>query len=513
MITPIIRFSSRRNFKIEVNPSQKTFFLLFLDENNMRKFFCLPENLSMPSCVSLPLPKNYPWGKKGDMISALCLSGLQRQKIDSLLATYPEYPREQGYFFLTPSLKKNYDEEIESDHFSCCYTLHNNNWYPVSYTPFQNTRIELELPQEYDFVVFGSESDLSVAVVEEEGVVLSPLFGALTDWSQLEMAHQWMERHTKQFNTKGRVFHEYYHDSLLHTYLSRYSQKNAYTHTEAHFANVLFDNRFLKTPLLGIIFDREDHTSSGTIEGSDIVYGTMAKCTILGSWRPIPIPGNASTHFEPWRITLAVLREVYGDLNELFIPFMEKIKQNQEIRYIIDAINKRIINVTPSSSMTHIIIALFELLDYHSLIEEYDMINKRIDELFITNKNIPLYEVSLISEENHTYLDTYDIIRQVIDSLQRGEQPQEILQRALHSLFAHTASLVKDFSETYHEKRVALSGELFTHPHLLALMEHYLKQAGLSPVIHQRIPTGDSSVALGALLHILAQKEAKSLQR
>ncbi|MFN3660941.1 MAG: hypothetical protein ACK4TN_06880, partial [Brevinematales bacterium] len=172
------------------------------------------------------------------------------------------------------------------------------------------------------------------------------------------------------------------------------------------------------------------------------------------------------------------------------------------------AINKRIIHVTLSSSMTHNIIALFELLDYRSLVEEYDMVNKRLDELFISQDVSP-YEVSLIRENDAIYLDTYELFKQVLKDIQNGESSFSILHRAIHSLFSNTASLLTQYADKYKERRVALSGNLFIHPHLLQLMEYYLRKVGLEPLIHRNIPTGDSSVALGALLHILARKESK----
>lgn len=508
MISPVLRFPSGRNFKVESHPSSKEFCLLFLNKDSLVSYFMLKKEEIFP-CLLLPLPKNEPWGKKGELVPLILLSDANRDKTEKLLASYPELSSFAPFYFLTPSTKKGYDVELQNDHLFCYYTLYQEAWYPVSYTPFQGAIVELEGEKNYDFIAFGSESNLSVAVLEGSEIHLSPVFGRLLDWQQLEAAHQWMENQKKAFITRGVIFHEYYHESLLHTYLSKYGQKSAYTHTEAHFANVLFDNHFSNTPLLGIIFDEEDHTSHGTIEGSDIVYGTMGHVSLLASWRPIPIPGNASTYLEPWRITLAVLREIAGDLDELNIPFMNHLRSKEEIRYVISAINKRIINVTSSSSMTHIIVALFELLDYRALVEEYDMVNKRLDELFLSQDITP-YEVSLIRENNAVYLDTYDLFKQVLKDIQGGENSSSILPRAIHSLFANTASLVREYADQYKEKRVALSGNLFIHPHLLQLMEYHLRKAGLEPLIHRNIPTGDSSVALGALLHILARKEAKT---
>ncbi|MCX7882374.1 MAG: hypothetical protein N2314_04030 [Brevinematales bacterium] len=509
MISPVLRFPSGRNFKVETSPSSKDFCLFFLDKEKLFSYFAF-EKKDPPPCLLLPLPKTEPWGKKGELLPVILLSGSNREKAQKLLANYPELPQNSSFLFLTPSTKKGYDEVLENDHLSCYYTLYQDRWYPVSYTPFQGTIVELEGEYNYDFIAFGSESNLSVAVLEGDAIHLSPVFGRLLDWQQLEASHQWMENQKKAFITKGVIFHEYYHESLLHTYLSKYGQKSAYTHTEAHFANVLFDNHFSSTPLLGIIFDEEDHTSHGTIEGSDIVYGTMSQVNILASWRPIPVPGNASTYLEPWRITLAVLREITKDLDELDIPFMEQLRQKEEIRYVINAINKRIINVISSSSMTHILIALFELLDYRSLVEEYDMVNKRLDELFLSHEE-PLYDVGLIQEDTHTYLDTYDLFKQVLADISSGKNSLSILHQAIHSLFGNTAKLVKTYADQYQEKRVALSGNLFIHPHLLQLMEYHLQKHGLTTLIHKTIPTGDSSVALGALLHILAKKEAKSI--
>lgn len=508
MISPVIRFPSTRHFKLENTPSSKDFVLLFLDKLFLAKYFGIDEKRDIPPCVSLPLPQTESWGKTKEMVSVLLLSGANASKTIDLIRNYPELKQNTPFYFLTPSYKKNYDIDLETDHLFCCYTLYQGKWYPVSYTPFQSAVIELDIENTYDFIAFGSESNLCVAALEENEIHISPMFGRLTDWNQLEIAHHWMEVHRKDFTTKGVIFHEYYHESLLHSYLSKYGQKSAYTHTTAHFANVLFDNHFSTTPLLGIIFDEEDHTRQGAIEGSDIVYGTMAQVEILASWRPIPIPGNASIYFEPWRITLALLRDIVGNLGDVDIPFVKTLYTNQEIRYVIDAINKRIINITPSASMTHILMAIFELLDYRNLVEDPDTMTKRFDELFLSEDVAP-YKVDLIVDNSYTYLDTYALIREILQDLQAGIPSFTILQKAIHSLFLNTTTLVKTFAEKYHEKRVALSGHLFTHPHLLYLMEHYLREEGLEPIIHHHIPTGDSSVALGALLHVLAQKETK----
>jgi len=508
MMTPVVKFPSGRHFKVEAKPSTREFYVLFLDENELRAYFSL-RRADTPPCVVLPLPDHEPWGKKGTQVSVILLSGKNRETMQALIASYPDLPPSARWYFLTPSTKKGCDAVLESDHLSCFYTLYGDRWYPVSYTPFQDSVIELEGNMDYDFVAFGSEANLTVAVLEGEEIHISPTFGRLVDWQQLESAHQWMENHTKGFTSKGVIFHEYYHESLLHTYLLRHETRSAYTHTEAHFASVLFDNHISTTSLLGVICDDEDHTSSGMIEGSDIVYGSMDRVLILASWRPIPVPGHASIALEPWRMTLAVLREVNGPLENLDIPFMRQMREKHEIHYVIDAIEKRVIHVDPSSSMTHVIISLLELLDYRALIEEYDMVNKRFDEIFLSDDE-EIYEVSVIQDQGRTYLDTYELFRKVLADMKSGKDSATILRRALHSLFANTAMLVQKYADQYHEKRVALSGNLFVHPHFLQLMEHHLRQRGLEAVLHKDIPTGDSSVALGALLHILAQKEAKT---
>ncbi|URA10801.1 Kae1-like domain-containing protein [Thermospira aquatica] len=511
MFSPAIRFPSGRIFKIEKTPSHREIILLFLDKKTLFSYFNLAPKEDVPGCLWLPLARNESWGKKGEMVFVLLPSDNNVTIFRSMLNNYPEYPADAPFYFLSPAGKKGYDGEFQKDQFFCCYTLYKDDWYPVCYTPFQSAVIELEIDEKhtYDFIAFGSESNLAVAVMQGTEIHLSPTYGRLVDWTQLEMANQWMDRKRKDFLSSGVIFHEYYHESLLHTYLSKYGQKSTYTHTEAHFANILFDNRFFSTPLLGVIFDEADHTSNGTIEGSDLVYGTMAKVQILASWRPIPVPGHASTYLEPWRATLAILREVVGDLENLDIPFLRLLRNNREIHYVIDAINKRIINVTPSSSMNHILMAIFELLDYRSLIEEYDMQNKRFDEFFIAEE-AETYPINIIQIEGRTYLDTHELFSHIVNDIKKGKSPQKILHQAIHTLFAETTNLLKAYAETYNEKRVALSGHLFVHPHLLQLMVYHLEKAGLVPLLHKRIPTDDSSVALGALLHILAQKEMKS---
>lgn len=483
--------------------------ILFFTENKMVKYFDIDTSIIKDKFIafySSPTREGVEHITKNDGFYYICLCAAAQirkffnEKIFPLL----DSGEKTDFIILSEemSIKKDYFE-IPDEFCPLFYIISNNQLVPVSYSPFSYNKIEIAGEKHHkELLSLGNEKDFTISYLQEGGITISPNFGELDNLYEIDAMDILVNSimgHGKFKNIT--VLKDYNNYSMISDYTRKFPNvKNVY-HAFAHMSNVLFDNDIIEEKSIGIVYDSISYDDSDQIRGGEILYGNIGNIDIIGGWRPLPLPGGDIANIEPWRIVLAVLREVTkGGLSSVKLPLVQSIRDNQNYRYIYDAINQGIISYSLSSSMHHIIAALGEVISYKESTYNFEYFENMMDNTIIEKCEGTYYDIPIIEEDGIYLLDTYDLFRHVVESLSAGQEPISLVCNIIVSIAKATAKLTDKLSKIYNENKISLAGEYFKHPHLLSLLYTELEQKGYQLYLPRKIPIDDSGISVGQLL-------------
>ena len=245
--------------------------------------------------------------------------------------------------------------------------------------------------------------------------------------------------------------------------------------------------------------------------GSEFIYGKLGHCRMAGGWKPIPLPGGSIANIEPWRIPLAIFKEMLpGSLNDLEIPLIKRVRKNNNFNYIFNAIDNKDIDFTLSSSMHHIMSAIGELLSFEEATYDLDFFEKMIDRASETTHSTGHYDLDVVNIEGMPQIDTGSLFQQLYEDLHKNPDGGRLIIKAVESIALATAKMTLALSEIYNEKKVFICGETWKNAGFLKLVISKLTGMGLHVYLPRNIPIDDSSVSVGQILHYLFNKKLKS---
>lgn len=378
---------------------------------------------------------------------------------------------------------------------------------PVSYTPFTYSRIHLPEAAAGDVLSFGADARFTMAHAAGNTLTVSPCDGPLSDAQEIdEMDHMVgaVMGHTEA--RKVTAVHDYSSYSLVTNYSRRFPHQRKVNHIFSHMACAMFDNGFTTDTGIGIIMDTYSTDEAGNGVGGELVYGKLGDMRVTGGWQPVPLPGGDISNLEPWRISLAALRETHkADMAKLELPLVKAIAGNPSQKYLFDAIRYGNMNFTLTSSMHHILSALGEMIDFESSTPSTDFFESRLDALFTGPRESGTYNLPLVQDKDSgiSRIDTYRLFDLVAQDIIKGMNKNLIVYRMVQSIAQATASQALELSRRLKEKKVFLSGEFFKQAHFVELFRAELEKAGLRVFTHRTIPVDDSAVSVGQALYQL----------
>jgi len=375
---------------------------------------------------------------------------------------------------------------------------------PVSFSPFSSFSKEIDKKFNGKQVLsFGNESKFTIAYLDKGKVIVTPNFGELESLYQIDAMDLMVNSIMGHMRFKEIiVLKDFNNYSMITDYTRKFREVKSVSHIFSHMANVLFDNKIFNDKVIGIVYDSISYDEGDQIRGSEILYGKLGNLKIAGGWKPVPLPGGDIANIEPWRIALAIIKEVTGkDLNQINLSLVQKLKNNKNYAYIFNAINDGNISYFLSSSMHHIVSALGEILSYTEYTYDYEYFEDLMDQFPEKRIATDYYDIQIVEEDGILYANTCDLFKQVIEDLSRELELMSLIHKIVSSIAITTSSLICKMAQRYKQNKVCLAGQYFKHPHFLSFVSSELEKEGLEVLLPKELPIDDSGVAIGQLLY------------
>ncbi len=509
-----LKFPSGRIFTVLLDISKsrnaERNTILFFDEKTLTKYFEVsPQAITKKFMAFFASPTKIGMSnitKKGGFFY-VCLCATEALKKFFEENVFPVIKSENNnidYLILSEELSgKKEVFEITGDFCPTFNIYCMNQLIPVSYSPFSYYGIEIDQKdQKKQYLSLGYEKDFTISYLEDNQITISPNFGELDNLYEIDAMDIMVNSiigHGKFKNIT--ILKDYNNYSMISDYTRRFPVVNSVNHIFSHMANVLYDNDLLKEKSIGIVYDSISYDDSDQIRGSEVLYGSLGSLEIAGGWKPLPLPGGDIANIEPWRIALAVLKEVTKtDLESIKLPLIKHIKDNPNYSYIFDAINQGNISYSLSSSMHHIIAALGEIIFYEEATYDFEYFENMMDQSIVEKLTGKAYDIPIIEEDGKYLVDTYQLFKVVISEILAKVEAQQLISNVILSISQATAQLIEKISKKHKEKKVVLAGEYFKHPHFLTIIYQELDKKGFKLFMPRNIPIDDSGISVGQLL-------------
>ncbi len=485
------------------------FYFLFMDKEQMLSYFNMDvqPDLLTDHCLSL-MPSKLGMKKLGlrdaYYFILLCQKG---GKLDcgagcEVLCQYEEF-KDRGFVILMED--KALDGEIHDVSLDVSPTFRSyalDRMVPISYTPFAFHHIPLFESMNSQALSFGAENQFSIAFLEGDHITATPNLGHVEDLIRMEEMDRMVKAvmghlHLSEINIL-RGLNNY---SLVADYLRSQRHVKKLSNLHAHLAATMYDNKNTKEKGIGVVYDTTAFDSNGEMVGGEILYGSIGEFETMGQWTPVPLPGGVIANIEPWRITMAIIKEIYqGEFRKLELPLIQKIKDNERQKYLFDAIDYGHMTYTMSSSMHHIISALGELLWYEETIFDIHFFESLLNEMADTDSVDEPYDSTISLNKGVWEIDTNGLFKNIIANILAGEKKENMMNRAVQNIVNATADVVDKISKKTKCKKVYLSGDFFRNTNFLSMVFTELEKRGMEVFINRDIPYDDSCLAVGQLI-------------
>ena len=219
--------------------------------------------------------------------------------------------------------------------------------YQTNFSLAQSSDLSIEKP--IKILALGGHLKSTIAIAFNQKVFLSQHIGDLENPPALAAFQEVINSLSSIYDFEPNIIVCDAHPDYYSTqFAEKLSQQNQYPivrvqHHIAHVFAVIAEHN-LQPPLLGIAWDGTGYGLDGTIWGGEFFQVTETIIKRIASCRPFPLPGGDKAVFEPRRIALGLLYELWG--NNIFnsginLEFMESFKP-QELKILQTMLNREL---------------------------------------------------------------------------------------------------------------------------------------------------------------------------
>ncbi|MGC8668837.1 MAG: carbamoyltransferase HypF [Chthonomonadales bacterium] len=277
-------------------------------------------------------------------------------------------------------------------------------------------------------------------------------------------------------------------------------------HHYAHALACLAENR-LRPPALAVTWDGTGYGTDGTIWGGEFLLITDEGFERAAFLRPFFLPGGEQAVREPRRAALGALWAMRDDLQPELLPFLYGPRHAADAnpadpftareRAILLAMLRQGINCPVTTSVGRLFDAAASLLGICHTNRFEGQAAMLLTWALPTHPMTDAYGSGIIQmEKDAILLDWAPIFRGLMTDIQAGAEIALITARFHNAL----AAMLVEAAVRIGEPKVLLTGGCFQNRYLTERSIAALRQAGLQPYWHQRIPPNDGGVALGQIL-------------
>lgn len=268
-------------------------------------------------------------------------------------------------------------------------------------------------------------------------------------------------------------------------------------HHEAHVLACMAENE-LKPPVLGVAWDGTGYGTDGTIWGGEFFHITEQKCERIAHLRTFPLPGGEQAAREPRRSALGLCFALARQETD---PPREKTGFSPtEARVLTQMLAKRI-NCPLTSSIGRLFDAVASLVGLRQLCRFEGQAAMELEFAASASLNAEQgYNLGIIESatpQPKTWIvDWEPLVRELLADVQARTAVPVMSARFHRGL----ADAITGIAQRLPVRQVVLSGGCFQNRVLTELTVKGLRDAGLAPYWHQRVPPNDGGICLGQIV-------------
>ncbi|ADC62882.1 carbamoyltransferase HypF [Allochromatium vinosum] len=361
-------------------------------------------------------------------------------------------------------------------------------------------------------LALGGELKNSVCLIRDGSAILSQHLGDLEEARTAREYRATLALYGELFQHRPEILAVDRHPDYHSTQLGRaWAEREGLTlievqHHHAHLASVLADNDW---PLdggavLGILLDGLGLGEDGTLWGGEFLLGDYRSVQRVGHLTPAAMPGGVRAIREPWRNLLARLEDAGGwEHWRARYPDLEVMRrlEAQPIG-LARSLIARGLNAPRSSSAGRLFDAVAAALGLGGETLSYEgqaaiELEALASTFARTSGTESGYVFDLDCSNRPWRLDPTPLWDALLSDLEHGLPPARVAARFHLGFAAAISDMGARLARDLAVETIALSGGVFQNRLLLESVAGGLRDAGLKPLVHRRLPANDGGLALG----------------
>lgn len=343
----------------------------------------------------------------------------------------------------------------------------------------------------------GGELKNTVCLTKENRVFLSQHVGDMENLETYEFFTLTISHLQRILEIEPAVIAHDVHPDYLS---SRFARKQSHVtriavqHHHAHIVGCMAEYG-IAGPVIGLAMDGTGLGTDGHIWGGDIILADLVSFQRKAHLDYIPLPGGDAAAKFPWRMALVYLHKSYDDaLFDLDIPFVQHLDKTQAA--IVVRMARQGVNSPLTSSCGRLFDAVSSLIGLRdkNVYEGQAPIELEMCQRQGEKRHYP-YRIE--KGENHHHLLTADLIRSIVEDLEKGTCKGTISARFHNTIIQMLRETCHVIREETGIEEVAMSGGSFQNATLLSSLTKLLEQDGFRVYSHRLVPTNDGGLALG----------------
>jgi len=276
------------------------------------------------------------------------------------------------------------------------------------------------------------------------------------------------------------------HPGYSSTSFARRSGKPCFPvqHHLAHILSCMLEND-IRAPVLGVAWDGTGLGTDGTIWGGEFLLVEEHRWTRIAHLRRFRLPGGDACAREPWRSALGLRYEMIGDaaFTDEHPPALRRMLQEG-------------LHAPWTSSAGRLFDAVASLLGLRHRCSFEGQAAMELEQAAGEGAGAP-YPIRVGAEIDW---------RPMVEALLADPSPLPIRAARFHQTLVQAIVQVALQAGL---TQVVLSGGCFQNRLLVELADRTLRDHGLQPIWHQRIPPNDGGISLGQIAGALRQMESE----
>jgi len=347
----------------------------------------------------------------------------------------------------------------------------------------------------------GADLKNTFCLTKGDSAFLSQHTGDMQNFETMDSFERGIELYKQLFQIEPElVVHDLHPDYLSTRYaMSLELPKIGIQHHFAHALSCMAEYG-AKGPCLAVIMDGTGYGEDGTVWGGEFLEVNVQEYKRLGHLRYVPLPGGDKAVQEPWRMAAVYLERIYGDLEELSIPFVKDLDLERwtQIRLAV----RSQINSPLCSSTGRLFDAVSAILGVRTIVNYEGQAAMELEQIAEEGEHGE-YSFEILDENGSITVNPDPIIEAIVEDLKRKESPATISARFHNSIVRVISRMAKMMRQDNGLSHVFLSGGVFQNTLLLGKAWDILKEDGFKVYVHQKVPSNDGGISLGQAFYAL----------